>query len=758
MSQAPAHNSLAFLKGSNASTSSFDRLNTSRSRSGSLMRAMSNHNPTPSTALTRRFSEALPRNSFLHDQHDSTTLNHPLSHYANPSTTSFSQLPDTNWANRLEDFELKDPIGYGSSAVVYGAIYKPLNKRVALKMIDLDMFERNQIDELRRETALMALSKHPNVLQVYGSFVNGSKLYIVTPYLSAGSCLDIIKSAFKQGFEETTIATILKQALEGLVYLHKNGHIHRDVKAGNLLMDEHGTVLLADFGVSSSLTENGGVRKTFVGTPCWMAPEVMEQASYDYKADIWSFGITALELAKGHAPFAKFPPMKVLMMTLSNDPPTLDRDSTKYKYTKVFKEMIDCCLQKDPRKRPTAEKLLQHPFFKQAKKKEYLCKSLLVHVPSLEQRPHKKVPQKHITFETTEQWDFDTDDTTTTTEKKQPTRKHISFGEVVIRDAAKPATATTASDSSNSTITKKSRFVIEENHDTPPVSTPSPPVAPLDVVSPSNPDCEIKKGRFSVNQRAVEEVATQDLTPLPLSRLSSQDSVHGERKSRFEIQQQPHPSTEGALSRENSNSSGVSLPRNGSTSSKSSRFSVEVEQHHPAGRDEQQQSSTTTTTTNDCCRKKGRFELSGNAAATATATNTMDRSADSSLSGSPNTSPYTSLSRDPSSVRHIITTAQSPAAGISEIPSIMYTQMETLFKQNEIQRSLLNDMLSCLSNTTQQQRSRKPSYDGAEHHPSDTVERLQQQLAISHAERDKLSRENEALKRELEQLRRNNAK
>lgn len=406
-----------------------------------------------------------------------------------------------------------------------------------------------------------------------------------------------------------------------------------------------------------------------------------------------------------------------------------------------------------------------------------MIKSLLVYVPSLEQRPHKKVPQKHITFETTEQWDFDTEDATTTEKKQQPTRKHISFGEVVIRDAAKPAAVitTTASDSSNNTITKKSRFVIEENHDTPPVSTPSPPVAPLDVVSPSNPECEIKKGRFSVNQRALEEVATQDLTPLPLSRLSSQDSVHGgkvytsskvhimlicyniiERKSRFEIQQQPHPSTEGALSRENSNSSGISLPRNGSTSSKSSRFSVEVEQHHPAGRDEPSTTATTTSSsTNDSCRKKGRFELTGNAT-TATTTNTMDRSTDSSLSGSPNTSPYTSLSRDPSSVRHIITT-QSPAAGISEIPLVMYTQMETLFKQNEIQRNILNDMLSCLSNTSQQQRSRKPSYDGADH-ASDTVERLQQQLAISHAERDKLSRENEALKRELEQLRRQHTK
>lgn len=133
----------------------------------------------------------------------------------------------------------------------------------------------------------MALSKHPNVLRVYGSFVSGSKLYIATPYSSggkliqigthtiifltlihiySGSCLDIMKNGFQDGFDEIVIVTILKQALEGLVYLHKNGHIHRDVKAGNLLMDNQGTVLLADFGVSSSLTENNEVRKTFVGT------------------------------------------------------------------------------------------------------------------------------------------------------------------------------------------------------------------------------------------------------------------------------------------------------------------------------------------------------------------------------------------------------------------------------------------------------------------------------------------------------------
>lgn len=114
----------------------------------------------------------------------------------------------------------------------------------------------------------MALSKHPNVLRVYGSFVHGSKLYIVTPFLAGGSCLDIMKTRFPDGLDEFSVATILKQALEALLYLHKNGHIHRDVKAGNLLMDEDGSVLLGDFGVSSSLMETGerGMRKTFVGT------------------------------------------------------------------------------------------------------------------------------------------------------------------------------------------------------------------------------------------------------------------------------------------------------------------------------------------------------------------------------------------------------------------------------------------------------------------------------------------------------------
>ncbi|KAH6576855.1 hypothetical protein BASA62_001195 [Batrachochytrium salamandrivorans] len=290
-----------------------------------------------------------------------------------------------------EDYELGQVIGQGSSASVYIAKYKPLNRAVSMKVIDLDLFERNQIDELRREIQIMSLSKHANLLPVYGSFVNGSKLFIVTPFLAGGSCLDIMKTSFKEGFDEVSIATILKQTLQGLDYLHKNGLIHRDVKAGNLLIDKDGLVQLADFGVSSSLMDSGdrrGLRKTFVGTPCWMAPEVMEQSGYDYKADIWSFGITALELANAQAPYAKFPPLKVLMLTLQNEPPTLDRDSTKVRSSRMFKDMIDMCLKKDPTHRPTTERLLQHSFFKSAKKNFYLVSSILSHMVPITERQH----------------------------------------------------------------------------------------------------------------------------------------------------------------------------------------------------------------------------------------------------------------------------------------------------------------------------------------------------------------------------------
>ncbi|KAK9161077.1 hypothetical protein Syun_007418 [Stephania yunnanensis] len=283
------------------------------------------------------------------------------------------------------DYKLLEEVGYGASATVYRAIYLPSNEILAVKCLDLDRCNTN-LDDIRREAQTMSLIDHPNVIRAYCSFVVERCLWVVMPFMAEGSCLHLIKIAYPDGFEEPVIASILKETLKALQYLHRHGHIHRDVKAGNILLDSNGVVKLGDFGVSACMFDKGDrqrSRNTFVGTPCWMAPEVLQPGSgYDFKADIWSFGITALELAHGHAPFSKYPPMKVLLMTIQNAPPGLDYDRDK-KFSKSFKEVVAMCLVKDQTKRPTAEKLLKHSFFKNAKAPEFSVKNLLMDLPPL---------------------------------------------------------------------------------------------------------------------------------------------------------------------------------------------------------------------------------------------------------------------------------------------------------------------------------------------------------------------------------------
>lgn len=288
----------------------------------------------------------------------------------------------------------------------------------------------------------MSLSKHPNVLRVRGSWIDGHKLHIALRLMNKGSAADIMHYGWPGGMEEEVVKCILKQALEGLNYLHVNGFIHRDVKAANLLLDDDGTVLLGDLGVAASLTEETdtpywptpnfeggtknpdrvqapltsvtgrsrpqvGKRKSFVGTPCWMAPELIEGKRYDVKADIWSFGITCIELTQGRPPRSRESPHSVLLQIVQGKPPTLDRESGVHRYSQTFKDIVDACLTKDPAKRPTAAQLLQTPFFKSAKKKSYLIGTILAGLPPLAVRQERRQSPPSVTSHgTMDSWDF----------------------------------------------------------------------------------------------------------------------------------------------------------------------------------------------------------------------------------------------------------------------------------------------------------------------------------------------------------------
>ncbi|OLL22409.1 Serine/threonine-protein kinase svkA [Neolecta irregularis DAH-3] len=302
-------------------------------------------------------------------------------------------------------YTLLEQLGCGSFGSVFKAVDRQSGAVVAVKQIDLEATDED-FSEIQSEINLLRACNSPYVTQYYGSFTKGYKLWIVMEYLAGGSCLDlasrpasynIANPQLKPGpFAESYIAIVCKELLQGLCYLHSQGKIHRDIKA--------------DFGVAAQLSTHKSRRNTFVGTPYWMAPEVIQQAHYNFKADIWSLGITAIELARGEPPLSEYHPMRVLFLIPKSQPPTLESP-----WSKDFQEFVSLCLIKNFHERPSAKELMRHRFVRNAGKPA-LLQNLISRKKSWESRrgdTHRKQQAETIdtlpgTVDSTEQWTFDT--------------------------------------------------------------------------------------------------------------------------------------------------------------------------------------------------------------------------------------------------------------------------------------------------------------------------------------------------------------
>uniref|UniRef100_A0A8C1R8F6 non-specific serine/threonine protein kinase n=1 Tax=Cyprinus carpio TaxID=7962 RepID=A0A8C1R8F6_CYPCA len=295
-------------------------------------------------------------------------------------------------------FELIEVVGTGTYGQVYKGRHVKTGQLAAVKVMEVTEEEE---DEIKLEINMLKThSHHRNIATYYGAFVKKSpagqddQLWLVMEYCGAGSVTDLLKKTKGSCLKEDWISYICREVLRGLLHLHSHHVIHRDIKGQNVLLTENAEIKLVDFGVSAQLDRTIGRRNTFIGTPYWMAPEVIAcdenpDSTYDYRSDVWSLGITALEMAEGVPPLCDMHPMRALFLIPRNPPPKLKSK----KWSKKFQMFVDSCLVKNYQHRPSTETLLRHSFIKDLPNERQVRITLKDHLD----RTRKRRPEKEET-------------------------------------------------------------------------------------------------------------------------------------------------------------------------------------------------------------------------------------------------------------------------------------------------------------------------------------------------------------------------
>ena len=266
-------------------------------------------------------------------------------------------------------------------------------KIVAIKIIPIS----KEIETVRKEIEILKECRSPYIVGYHGSYINTKEkdLWLIMEYCNAGSLSEIIKVC-KESFTEEQISSLCKSILKGLEYLHDHKKIHRDIKAANILLDHEGHAKLADFGVSAQLMNTYSKKNTKTGTPFWMSPEVLNQSAYNKKTDIWSLGITAIEMAEGEPPYSHIHPIRA-MFVIQNNPPQKLTESEKWSLE--FNNFVSTCLIINPKKRLSAKELLLHPFIMKFSKGPALISELVANTIDAVERARKQAVYEKHTFE-----------------------------------------------------------------------------------------------------------------------------------------------------------------------------------------------------------------------------------------------------------------------------------------------------------------------------------------------------------------------